>query len=140
MFRTQNNVPEIYVNGSRDFQLLCRLKDAMFGGVKYNIDSLKHTSNTMEMNNILLPKEIQYEEIKTEHGIFTSNTHLGLTAQEVYDKWLYDKENPSEPVPTLEELVKTLQEENKVLKEELTQIQTSIASLTSLITATLEEK
>ena len=85
-------------------------------------------------------KEIEYEEIQTPHGIFTSNTHLGLTAQEVYEKWLYDKENPSEPVPTLEEVVKTLQEENQALKEELTQIQTSIASLTSLIVTTLEEK
>ena len=92
-------------------------------------------------------EKVQYEEIQTEHGIFTSNTHLGLTAQEVYEKWLYDKENPSEPVPTIEELIEeqnnkilALQEENKTLKEELTQIQTSIASLTSLITATLEEK
>ena len=85
-------------------------------------------------------REIQYEEIQTPHGIFTSNTYLGLTAQEVYEKWLYDKENPSDPVPTIEELVKTLQEENQALREELTQIQTSIASLTSLITATLEEK
>ena len=85
-------------------------------------------------------REIQYEEIQTPYGIFTSNAYLGLTAQEVYEKWLYDKENPSEPVPTIEELVKTLQEENQVLKEELTQIQTSIASLTSLITTTLEEK
>lgn len=92
------------------------------------------------MNNIVSQKEIQYEEINTPHGIFTSNTYLGLTAQEVYEKWLYDKENPSEPVPTVEELVKTLQEENKSLKEELTQIQTSIASLTSLIAITLEEK
>ena len=99
------------------------------------------------MENILLPKEMQYEEIQTEHGIFTSNIHLGLTAQEVYEKWLYDKENPSEPVPTIEELVEeqeskilALQEENQLLKEELTQIQTSIASLTLLIPATLEEK
>ena len=92
------------------------------------------------MDKIIIPKEVQYEEIQTEHGIFTSNEHLGLTAQEVYEKWLYDKENPSEPVPTIEELVKTLQEENQALKEELTQIQASIASLTSLITVTLEEK
>ena len=92
------------------------------------------------MSNTLLVKEVNDEEIQTEHGIFTSNIHLGLTAQEVYEKWLYDKENPSEPVPTIEKLVKTLQEENKSLKEELTQIQTSIASLTSLIATTLEEK
>ena len=92
------------------------------------------------MSNTLLVKEVNDEEISTKHGIFTSNTYLGLTAQEVYEKWLYDKENPSEPVPTIEKLVKTLQEENKSLKEELTQIQTSIASLTSLIATTLEEK
>ena len=99
------------------------------------------------MNDILTTKEIQYEEIQTEYGIFTSNTHLGLTAQEVYEKWLYDKENPSEPVPTIEELVEeqeskilALQEENQALREELTQIQISIASLTSLIVTTLEEK
>ena len=92
------------------------------------------------MNEIMLPKEVQYEEIQTEHGIFTSNIHLGLTAQEVYEKWLYDLENPSEPVPTLEEVVETLQEENQALREELIQIQTSIASLTSLIATTLEEK
>ena len=92
------------------------------------------------MNDILTTKEIQYEEIQTEYGIFTSNTHLGLTAQEVYEKWLYDKENSSEPVPTIEEVVKTLQEENQALREELTQIQTSIASLSSLIATTLEEK
>ena len=77
------------------------------------------------------------EYLKTEHGIFTNNIKLGLTAQEVYEKWLYDKKNPSEPVPTTEELVKTLQKENQALKEELTQIQISIASL---IATTLEEK
>ena len=36
--------------------------------------------------------------------------------------------------------ISILECENKALREELTQIQTSIASLTSLITATLEEK
>ena len=36
--------------------------------------------------------------------------------------------------------ISTLECENKELKEELTQIQTSIASLTSLIAVTLEEK
>ena len=99
------------------------------------------------MENILLPKEVTYEEINTPHGIFTSNTFLGLTAQEVYEQYLYDLENPKEVEPTLEKVVKEnekkisiLENENKELKEELTQIQTSIASLTSLIATTLEEK
>ena len=36
--------------------------------------------------------------------------------------------------------ISILEAENQALREELTQIQTSIASLTSLITTTLEEK
>ena len=55
LFRTQNNVPEIYVNESRDFQLLCRLKDVVINSTKYVIDSIRHTSNTLEMNSTLLP-------------------------------------------------------------------------------------
>ena len=39
------------------------------------------------MNNISQKKEIKYEEIQTPHGVFTSNEYLGLTAQEVYEKW-----------------------------------------------------
>ena len=78
------------------------------------------------MSEIMLLKEIQYEEIQTEHGIFTSNIHLGLTAQEVYEKWLYDKENPQPVKPTLEEEV-------GLLKEEISQLQINIAMLTSKI-------
>ena len=48
------------------------------------------------------------------------------------------EELPQEPQEPTE--LEIMQNEIKALKEELTQIQTSIASLTSLITATLEEK
>lgn len=65
MFRTQEHVPEIYVNKSRDFQLLCRAYDIVFGGMKYNIDSLRHSSNTVEMNNVLLPL------LKSKLGFFS---------------------------------------------------------------------
>ena len=54
LFRTQENVPEIYVNKSRDFQILCRLKDVSFNSTKYLIDSLRHTPNTIEINETLL--------------------------------------------------------------------------------------
>lgn len=40
MFRLQYNVPENYINGSRDFQLLCRLYDCVNIGVKNDIDSM----------------------------------------------------------------------------------------------------
>ena len=49
----------------------------------------------------------------------------------------YD-ELPQEPIEPTE--IEIMQNEIKELKEELTQIQTSIASLTSLIATTLEEK
>ena len=67
MFRFEHNVPEIYVNESRDFQLLCRLADAVYGGVKYEIDSLQHTANTMEINNKLLPL------LKSKLGFFSND-------------------------------------------------------------------
>ena len=49
---------------------------------------------------------------------------------------------PQEPteIEIMQEKISILECENKALREELTQIQTSIDSLTSLITATLEEK
>lgn len=65
MFRLQNNVPEVYVQSSRDFQLLCRLYDAVFQGVRYSIDSLKYASNTKECNKELLPL------LATKLGFFT---------------------------------------------------------------------
>lgn len=71
-------------------------------------------------------KELNNDCIETPHGIFTSNTYLGLTAQEVYEKWLYDKENPQPVKPTLEEEV-------GLLKEEISQLQVNIAMLTSKI-------
>ena len=49
---------------------------------------------------------------------------------------------PQEPteIEIMQEKISILECENKALREELTQIQTSIDSLTSLIAATLEEK
>lgn len=64
MFRLQDNVPEIYVNESRDFQLVCRMMDAVQGSTKYKIDSLIHTSNTKECNASLL------QHLKYKLGFF----------------------------------------------------------------------
>lgn len=54
MFRLQQNVPDVYPQQSRDFQIFCRAYDSLFNGVKYGVDSLSHTKNTMECNNSLL--------------------------------------------------------------------------------------
>ena len=71
-------------------------------------------------------KELNNDWIETPYGMFTSNEYLGLTAQEVYEKWLHDKENPQPIKPTLEEEV-------ELLKEEISQLQVNIAMLTSKI-------
>jgi hypothetical protein len=46
-------------------------------------------------------------EISTEHGIFTSNDKLGLSAEEVYQEWLENKDKP--PEPTVEERLEALE-------------------------------
>lgn len=71
------------------------------------------------MDNTFL---VDIDYLETEHGIFTSNKYLGLNAQEVYDKWLYDKENPQPQPPTLEEVVKEQQCNISILEKENEQL------------------
>lgn len=66
MFRLQNNVPEVYPEKSRDFQLFCRLYDACFGSTKFSIDSISRLSNTKECDSRVL------ELLKTKLGLFTT--------------------------------------------------------------------
>lgn len=79
MFRLQNNVPEVYVQKSRDFQLFCRLYDSVFGGVKFSIDSLQYATDAKNCDIALL------ELVKTKLGLFTdielSDTELRLVLQ-----------------------------------------------------------
>lgn len=68
MFRLADNVPEVYVQKSRDFQLFTRLYDSVFNGVKYSTDALQLTLNTKECNQSLL------ELLKTKLGLFSDVT------------------------------------------------------------------
>lgn len=54
-FRLINNVPDVYVSESRDFQLLLRLYDSIFGGLKYDIDTMQYITDTKNIRNVLLP-------------------------------------------------------------------------------------
>ena len=54
IFRTQNRVPEVYPNMSRDFQLLCRAFDIIQNGVKYDIDNITDVLDTDICDNSLL--------------------------------------------------------------------------------------
>ena len=62
--RLQDNVPEIYVNESRDFQLLCRLYDCIINGVKFDIDSIRYITDTKNCNSRLL------DLLKTKIGFY----------------------------------------------------------------------
>ena len=65
MFRTQELVPEVYPDKSRDFQLFCRMYDVVFNSVKRSIDSMNHTSSTDSCDARLLPL------LKTKLGFFS---------------------------------------------------------------------
>ena len=91
-------------------------------------------------------EEVQAIEIdRIIKGVY--NLDANLTVEEVAQEYIRIKEEEKQQAEThintledMENKISILECENKALKEELTQIQTSIASLTSLITATLEEK
>ena len=55
MFRTENNVPQNYIEESRDFQLLSRLYDLTYNGLRYNIDSMINLNDPMKINEQFLP-------------------------------------------------------------------------------------
>lgn len=72
MFRVENNVPDVYVNESRDFQLISRLYDLVFQSTRFSIDSMSKISDTIRCNDNLLPL------IATKVGFFTD---LNLTSK-----------------------------------------------------------
>ena len=55
MFRIENNVPEVYVAESRDFQLVSRLYDLAINTTKYSITTLEEITNTKYCNSSILP-------------------------------------------------------------------------------------
>ena len=74
VFRLQSNVPDVYVDDSRDFQLFCRLYDCVFDGVKFDIDSMLNVLDTHSCNNLLL------QLLQSKVGFFTS---MDITSDEL---------------------------------------------------------
>lgn len=54
-FKIRDNVPDVYVKKSRDFQLLCDLFDIVNNGVKFDIDSIMDLSDTTLTREAMLP-------------------------------------------------------------------------------------
>ena len=65
MFRTQNLVPEVYPDQSRDFQLFCRVFDFVFNSTKHSIDSMNRLSSTEKCDSRVLPL------LRTKVGFFS---------------------------------------------------------------------
>ena len=76
LFRIQENVPDVYVNESRDFQLLCNLFDCVQGGVKFDIDSIRDITDTNLCNERVL------NFLQTKLGFFT-NIHMTSEQQRI---------------------------------------------------------
>lgn len=74
MIRTQEKVPDYYIEKSRDFQILCRIEDFLLNSVKYNTDSMLNITDTRQAKNTILPL------IGDKFGIYDkeaySNRHL----------------------------------------------------------------
>lgn len=74
IFRLQNNVPNIYVEESRDFQTLCNVFDIMNSGIKYDIDSMPNILDTNLCRDSMIPL------LQSKLGFFTKRT---LTTKEI---------------------------------------------------------
>lgn len=55
MFRLQNHTPPVYINQSRDFQLLCRLMDCLQGATKHDTDTIINIIDVLTAKDIVLP-------------------------------------------------------------------------------------
>lgn len=55
MIRTQNMVPDYYIEKSRDFQVLCRIQDFLLNSTKYNTETILNTTSTKRVKNTILP-------------------------------------------------------------------------------------
>lgn len=64
MFRIQDNVPEVYVEESRDFQLFTRIFDFAFQSCKLRADSLQYSNDPKYCDESLL------ELLQTKVGLF----------------------------------------------------------------------
>lgn len=74
VLRLQNMTPDIYTAESRDFQILCRIADCLYNGVKFDIDAMLKVLDTQ------LCREEMLNLLQTKLGFFTNKT---LTATQL---------------------------------------------------------
>lgn len=71
MIQLQNNVPQVYINESRDFQLFCRLYDSIVNGVKFNIDTMTNIYDPMKVNDKIIELLCTSVGFKTKYDFDT---------------------------------------------------------------------
>lgn len=69
IIRIENNVPTVYCNESRDFQLLARLYTAVVNGVKFDIDTIEYLTDTAKCKSSVLAL------LQSKLGFFTQRTY-----------------------------------------------------------------
>ena len=55
MIRTQELVPDYYIEKSRDFQVLCRILDYLYNSTQYNASSMLNMTSTRRAKDTVLP-------------------------------------------------------------------------------------
>lgn len=68
LWRTQNNVPNVYTDFSRDFQVLERAYDVVYNGVMFDVDGVRRLTDTKLCNTNALAL------LQTKLGFFSNAT------------------------------------------------------------------
>lgn len=79
LIRLQDNVPEVYPEDSRDFQLFCHLYDVVVNGLKYDIDGVKRLVNSHDCKSTTL------QLLQTKLGFFTEKQFTDVSLRSVLE-------------------------------------------------------
>lgn len=83
IIRTKNNVPQVYVSESRDFQLFTRVLDFVQNSLKYDIDAMLNSLSTRDI------AENYLEHLQSKLGFFTSRHYDDETLRKVLSAMPY---------------------------------------------------
>jgi hypothetical protein len=83
IIRTKNNVPQVYVSESRDFQLFTRVLDFVQNGLKYDIDAMLNSLSTRDI------AENYLEHLQSKIGFFTNGHYDDSTLRKALSAMPY---------------------------------------------------
>ncbi len=87
MFRLENNVPSTYIENSRDFQLLVRLYDSVFTGVRFDENTIPNILDPRLINDRML------DLYATKVGFFTNTIIDSKILREILQTFPYAIKN-----------------------------------------------